>query len=249
MKDRLKSGAGDGEGGAGAAAVMVVRSRRLESRSTVDDPRWSEAVPYALTLDAEQEAAGASVQEGAQFRVRHDGEAAYLRVDLLDRDVWTDATDDTEWVFVAGDTAEWFIGTPPAADGRHGHYYELHVAPNGQTRAYQMRKPRDTERIEIPGFRAEVRVDGTLNGDGEEDRGWSAMLTLPWSALAALEDAEGRPVEPRVTPLTMLVGRYNYGRYFTGGEHPRGGPELSHWPTQPKADYHLRETHAALVWD
>ena len=39
---------------------------------------------------------------------------------------------------------------------------------------------------DLPGLRAAVRVDGTLNDDADVDRGWSAEIALPWAGLAPL---------------------------------------------------------------
>jgi len=47
---------------------------------------------------------------------------------------------------------------------------------------------------DLPGLRAVVHVDGTLNDDRDVDRGWTVELALPWAGLAAIG---GHDLPPR----------------------------------------------------
>lgn len=48
---------------------------------------------------------------------------------------------------------------------------------------------------DLPGLRAAVQVQGTLNDATDVDEGWTAEIAFPWSGLRTL--AGGRPVPPR----------------------------------------------------
>ena len=48
---------------------------------------------------------------------------------------------------------------------------------------------------DLPGLRAAVRVEGTLNDPSDVDKGWTAEIAFPWRGLKRL--AGSRPVPPR----------------------------------------------------
>jgi hypothetical protein len=48
---------------------------------------------------------------------------------------------------------------------------------------------------DLPGLRAAVRVDGTLNDASDVDKGWTAEIAFPWRGMKQL--AGSRPVPPR----------------------------------------------------
>jgi len=74
------------------------------------------------------------------------------------------------------------------------------------------------------------------------------MFTLPWAELYRLATDAGLPTDA-TPPLTMLVGRYNYGRHTPYDSNGIGGPELTMWPAQPRTNYHLRPSHAPLRFE
>ena len=176
----------------------------------------------------------ADLREPGSVAMTCDDDALYLEAELIDRDLVALARGG-ESLFQNGDVCEWFIG--PQRTTTTGWYLELHVAPDGQKRAYffeQKGLPRD---IDPACFDAEVELDGTVNASGDHDRGWTARFRLPWATLQRHDPDAG----PR-TPWTSLVGRYNYGRQLADGS-----PEHSTAPLQPKLNFHLREHHARLA--
>ena len=212
-------------------------------------PAWEQVPAHALTLDAGQIDAGGGLIETGRFRLALAGGSLWLRVDFDDRDVVQTAADDGDELYKAGDVAEWFIGLPPEADAsgtlQPASYLELHLAPNGARTAVRIDRPGLYETFFPVPFRGEVSVDGTLNDASNEDRGWSAVMELPLAEIAALLpgfDAD----HPAATPLSVLVSRYNYGRFFGYDDAGNSGPELSMWPTQPRTAFHLRPFHAPL---
>ena len=62
------------------------------------------------------------------------------------------------------------------------------------------------EKWELPGLQAAVRVDGALNDRRHLDQGWTAEITLPWSAMKLLDDKNVLP--QRIgTELRVELGR------------------------------------------
>ena len=180
------------------------------------------------------------------MQIAYDSTALYLRVEMTDRDVVATATQESDRLFQTGDVAEWFVGSPPTADGQPGNYLELHVAPDGDRRAYRIDRPGLYQPVPQPPFTAEVRVDGTLNDFSDRDRGWAVLFVLPWSALAESTAAGGSAGDIRQLPLSLLLGRYNFGHHLPYSASGFGGPELSTWPMQPQTAFHLRPHHARI---
>jgi hypothetical protein len=60
---------------------------------------------------------------------------------------------------------------------------------------------------DVPGLRAAVRVQGTLNDPADVDEGWTAEIAFPWSGLKHL--AGSRPVPPRAGD----VWRMDFSRF------------------------------------
>ncbi len=50
---------------------------------------------------------------------------------------------------------------------------------------------------DLPGLKSAVFIDGTLNQDGDRDRGWTAELAFPWQGLKWLAHGDGRALPPR----------------------------------------------------
>ncbi len=56
---------------------------------------------------------------------------------------------------------------------------------------------------DFPGLRSAVRVLGTINDDGDRDRGWTVELAFPWRGMEAL--AQGRPLPPRAGDVWRMA--------------------------------------------
>jgi len=62
----------------------------------------------------------------------------------------------------------------------------------------------------FPGKRTAVQMDGTLNEDGDRDRGWTVELELPWNGMQWLA-TDGRSLPPRHGD----VWRMDFSRFNT----------------------------------
>ena len=223
-----------------ATAAPTVTASVVDAPLSLDDPRWQDIPRHTMTLDAGKIAAGLTLQEPGRLQLAVDDQAYYLRTDFTDRDVASTATADYDKLFLTGDVTEWFIGTPPSKEGTPGSYFQLHVTPDGLRSAYLITRPGLIEDQHPLPFTAETKIHGTINDITDHDEGWSALFILPRDAITQLTDT------PDTAPLTMLVGRYNYGHHLPYNDQGSAGPELSMWPTQPKTAYHLRPHHAPI---
>lgn len=50
---------------------------------------------------------------------------------------------------------------------------------------------------DLPGLKAAVAVDGTINDNSDRDRGWTAEIALPWAGMRWLAESDGRALPPR----------------------------------------------------
>ncbi len=123
---------------------------------------------------------------------------------------------DGEDHFKIGDVVEVFVG-------REGQpaYLEVHATPKGRKSVYAFRGYRQA---------APAPPDVAVRA-GKTDRGWRAVLSIPWRSLGGT---------PGGGSWEFLAGRYDY-------DEPGGRPVLSSFPAQNgKADFHDRARFAVL---
>ena len=236
------------------AEPPVLHVPHFDHALPLDHAAWAEVHAHPLTLNRAETAAGQAVQEAGSFRLARGGDALFLRVDFDDHDIFTATTGDGENLYDNGDVAEWFIGLPPAPEAGGDasvllprRYLELHLNPAGHRSAYTIDRPGRPELLTSLPVTTELQVRRADDAGGRDD-GWSGVMRLPLAAMADLLpgfDAEA----PGDTPLSVLVARYNYGRFFPYRADGSSGPELSMWPAQPVTYFHLRPHHAPLVFD
>ncbi|MEO1236752.1 MAG: hypothetical protein AAFX76_08195 [Planctomycetota bacterium] len=228
------------------AAGPTLTADYLAAAQNPDDPRWHRVPAHAMALDRAQTAAGLTPREPGDVRFAYDAQALYLRFDFTDHDLVCTGVADGDELFKKSDIAEWFIGPPPRkTPGGHvlagGWYLELHASAAGLRTATLWLRPGLPQPIESPPFSVRVETRGTLNDHTDRDAGWTAVLTLPWSALRAID-----PDLTPQTPLSMLAARYNYGHHTPRRPDGSAGPELSMFPAQPRTRFHLRPFHAPI---
>lgn len=91
---------------------------------------------------------------------------------------------------------------------------------------------------DLPGLRAAVAVDGTLNDPSDTDSGWTVELALPWAGLAPIAHGDGRSLPPR--PGDMW--RMDFSRFNTDRADPPAD-DSSGWAWSPHGvwDSHVPE--------
>lgn len=167
-----------------------VRAHRGTPRldGLLDEPVWADAERHPLVNSIDGEPLGIQARS-SEVRLAWDDDALYVGAQLRDRDVWSEfqRRDDPLWeqevfeVFVARDAGE--------------PYLELQVSPAGVMFDARFAAYRDGDPAWDGTWRRAVRVDGTLNDEGDVDRGWSVEVAIPWAELCAQTDVPC-PVAP-----------------------------------------------------
>lgn len=97
---------------------------------------------------------------------------------------------------------------------------------------------------DLPGLRAAVAVDGTVNEPGAPDQGWTVELAIPWTSLARL--ANGR----RLPPAEGDIWRMDCSRFQQYGPDGRKldpyRPAGWAWKPHGAFDSHMPETFPVI---
>jgi len=81
---------------------------------------------------------------------------------------------------------------------------------------------------DFPGLQSEVHIDGSLNKEGDIDRGWTVELAIPWKGMKVLSHGDGRAIPPSEGDLWRLdFSRFNQYR-APSPARDSGGWALSH---------------------
>lgn len=160
----------------GRAGAPVVVDGRL------DDAAWQAAPWSAPFVDIEGDARPRPAWR-TRVKMLWDDDYFYLAAELEEPHVWATLTEHDSIIFQDNDF-EVFIDP----DGDSHEYYEFEINALGTTWDLRLPKPyKDggsaVDAWEIPGLRAAVWVDGTINDPRDVDRGWSLELAFPWPVL------------------------------------------------------------------
>lgn len=198
----------------------------------LDEAVWKTASAYPLGGSLDQPEA--ETYEPARVRVCWNREYLYIAFEFEDSDVVAESTEGEKHHYRFGDTAEFFLKPAEAPC-----YWEMHATPRGYQATYYYpsfgRFGLPSNLDEHSGLRVAATVDGTIGDGSDRDRGWIVELAIPVSELVHRTDV---PWDAG-TAWTMLVGRYNYGRY-------NQACELTSFPIMPVTDFHKRDWYAVL---
>jgi hypothetical protein len=199
----------------------------------LDEAVWSRARAYSLRLGLDRVATTAvGPREGGTVRFAYDEEKLYAAFEFADRDIAAEADADQLELHRFGDVAELFVGK-----AGEPWYWEIHVDPQGRSSLFFFpgpgrRLPSAYRRLPVR-LEAAAAVDGTLNRWTDEDRGWTAEISLVWSELAALAGSE------TAGEWKVLAGRYNYGAQLDD-------VEISMFPQLAATRFHRPDWFASL---
>jgi hypothetical protein len=167
---------------------------------------WNSLLPLPPLILAD--GSGPAVQQ-TRVRLCQDEDALYVHFECDDDDIWGTFSERDDPIYDE-EVVELFIA---AGEETPIDYYEFEISPNGvlfDARIYNPTSDRRTIRVDTawdaPGIHWSVQRDDELNR-------WSALLSLPWSAIA-----------PDSTRPTLY--RANFYRI----ERPR--PQQGHQPTE-----------------
>jgi hypothetical protein len=229
-EERMRVVAGGAEGDRAKGPRLPVAVARS---APLDIPRA--AVPPVVDGAFEGEAAwrGAAVLEPFQdtmqgtpaprpteVRLLWDAEHLHVAMAAADdhlRSRYT-AHDDELW---HEDAFEIFLD--PGGDGKH--YYEIQISPAGVVFDSHLPAYRKNRNDWSSSVRAAVTLEGTLNRDDDEDRGWRAELAIPFSSL---DQGGGSP------PAAGDVWKVNF---FRVDLTPKGR-RYSAWSPPLRGDFH-----------
>ncbi len=130
--------------------------------------------------------------------------------------------------YVAHDDELWHedafeIFLDPGGDRRD--YYEIQVSPAGVVFDSYLPAYRKNRNAWSSSVRSAVALQGTLGDDGDEDRGWSAELSIPFSSM---DRGGGTP------PSVGDVWKVNFFRI----DLTRKGKRYSAWSPPLRGDFH-----------
>ncbi|MCW5883275.1 MAG: carbohydrate-binding family 9-like protein, partial [Anaerolineae bacterium] len=168
----------------------------------------------------------------ASARLLWDDEHLYVGFEMDDYDVRADLTERDSPIALADDCFELFIMPP---DGGGISRIELQINPLGALTDIAYGHAGQSQGTPAAwrwqDIRWTVHVEGTINDNRTADRGWSAELALPWSALQAHGIARPRPGDQWRGLLTCI----NRNLLPNG----RTARELTTWPVLSAERFHM----------
>jgi hypothetical protein len=188
-------------------AIKELEARKLPVKTVIaidgklDEPAWAAAATTGNFVEVGTGRDNPALPLGGSARLVWDDEALYVAIEARDRTVrggWpAGAKDPHLW---EKDTVEIMID--PDGDGDNKDYYEIQInpqnlvfdtqydgynAPNGGGKG-----PFGHEEWSAR-LTSAVIVDGTLDDDGDRDRGYTVEAKLPW---ASFDKAKQTPPKP-----------------------------------------------------
>lgn len=230
-----------------APQPMQVAARRagaIEIDGRLEEPTWREQAGATLTLSQDGEpdpsvAAAATAGSlgslearlGTRVAFAWDEGFLYAAADVPDEDLWTEyhAQDDPLY---QQEAFELFV----AATNEGHHYLEYQVSARGVTFDARFPRYRAGDEAWDSRWRTAVRVDGTLDGRRDRDRGFTAEVAIPWDELCAETELE-------CPPRPGMSLRVNAFRLERVGRKRAVGLSLS--PTRTP-DFHAWDNAAVL---
>ncbi len=221
-----------------------------------DEAAWVAAPWSDLFVDIEG-AKRPSPTWRTRMRIGWDSTALYLAAELEEPDLWATLRDHDAVIFRDNDF-EWFLDP----DGDTERYFEFEINALGTSWDLFLDKPyrhggRPDNGWEIPGLRAVVHRDGTLNDPTDRDRGWTVEMAVPWAAFRN----GGRPIPPAVGDAWRInfsrvewdlvpgINSTNRGYVATTDSAGRRLPEHNWvWSPQGEVNMHIPERWGTVIF-
>ena len=203
----------------------------------LDDAAWRQAAWTEDFVDIE-----GSDRPHPRFRTRSkmlwDDQNLYIAAELQEPDVWATLTEHDSVIFHDNDF-EVFLD--PGGKGIEYFEFEINAWNTGWDlflpKPYRLGGKADNG-WEIPGLRTAVRIQGTMNHAGDQDRGWTIEMAFPWSAF------RGR-AQANFPPRSGETWRINFSRVewkTRPDSRPRSEKEDNWvWSPQGQVNMHIPE--------
>jgi len=222
----------------------------------LDEPAWKSvpAMVFRGLVD------GKDPKYATRCKILWDNRFFYVGFEAEDRNVWatvnrkteqpTDLKDKQQYSrFIMRKDSFLKIFLDPDADGKR--YIEIHINPYNHINDSWKESGSDSKIMQAgmvdkthydwncAGLKSAVWIDGTLNNTNDVDKGWSAEVAIPWSALA--EFTLGK-----CPPLPGDVWRGHFGRAYR--ETVEGERTYWTWPVIGVLDCHQTDRHGYIVF-
>jgi hypothetical protein len=226
--------------------VAIRTTSPINIDGKLDDPAWQNAPWTNDFVDIEGDA-----QPKPTYRTRAkmlwDDEYLYVGVEIEEPHVWGTLTERDCIIFEDNDF-EVFID--PDADNHE--YYEFEINALGTywdlllTRPYKDGGVAVTQ-WDMKGLKCAVSIDGTLNDASDIDRGWSAEIAFPWTAL---KECARRPTPPEDGDQWRInFSRVEWDVTIEDGQYKKVPNRPEHnwvWSPQGVINMHCPETWAIV---
>lgn len=205
----------------------------IQLDGALDDAAWQAATAYPLQMSVAELGEGKKLTEVGEARVTWDDQFLYVGVKFTDSDIVAEGQEDQLHHYLMGDLAEVFLKPIDRT-----WYWEMYVTPAGRKTTLWFpgrgRLGLKSSEDNPGGLRVAAQCQGTLNRWQDEDTSWTGEVAIPVQELTARGETFGAGAN-----WTLMVSRYNYGRYLSW-------KELSMTPRLSKTNYHLWEEYAIL---
>ncbi|HPB51701.1 MAG TPA: carbohydrate-binding family 9-like protein [Myxococcota bacterium] len=204
-------------------ALTPVVNPAVKLDGVMDEEAWKGAALIGRLSDA----FGRPIEgeEQTSVRVMHDGEFLYFGVAATDQSIEATLTSRDQELWTQ-DVFEIYLDGQ--MDGKE--YLEIQVSPANVVFDALFAEHRVPEwklaaKHTVPGLESAVKVDGTLNVNGDRDRGWTMEIKIPASSVPGLKIVEG--AELRVNFYRMNIQDGSTGRAHAWGPGGRDFHDLS----------------------
>jgi hypothetical protein len=145
----------------------------------LDDAAWAAARPVTFIFPWENQT---GARQTTTARLSWDNDNLYVAYDCVDSDITAQFTQRDDPTY-RDDAVEIFIAPPGVKDLYVG--LEMNVRAVLYDYVYPFPQ-RIMKHYNLPGVRLATSMRGTLNAGGDQDRGWSLEVAIPWAAFADL---------------------------------------------------------------
>src|SRR6185437_15642509 len=184
----------------------------------IDDAAWSRT---DWTADFVDVTTGDKPPLRTRAKLLWDDQYLYIAAEMEEPNVQGDRTEHDDKLYLEN-VFEVFID--PDSDGRNYAEFEIN-ALNTTFDATLDRPYRDNGILNLDwtaeGWKTAVHIDGTINDDSDQDKGWTVEIAIPWSAIKEL--APGVVPPKNGTRWSVEMARVN----TLPGAQP--GENRGHW--------------------